>query len=355
VYVFKELQCIYSDADQQRRACSLASHDFVGCGAWHHRCVFLLAASVFCVRVPWVSQWTDNLLFVATTDHLSRSACRLLGPIPYPHGGGYNAAVAIGYYLLLPPEAMKPDSYLQVYAKRHRLHMDAYRVKIASTTNGEVHAKHYALASLYYVLDAIFRLFDGDERAVYMMRNSRAVAYSKRLDEFWHSDSLLLFVDTMFVLLQNLVQDYNTMVHKQNQKLDYFNQLTKPVLHGIFQIIRAPRPWILLQLLQMRCQFDRHNTITSDRGVQVIFTDLLPVALPQRGASAWLRAVEECNVLCIEAPDNFCNAAPGNSESDVHLVLGMLVATVGNDTSIYSETLNAFIFEGMHILSRWRA
>jgi len=91
-----------------------------------------------------------------------------------------------------------------------------------------------------------------------------------------------------------------------------------------------------------------------NRGVQVIFTDLLPVALPQRGASAWLRAVEESNVLFIEAPDNLRNVAPGNSESDVHLVLGMLVATVGSDTSIYSETLNAFIFEGMHILSRWR-
>ena len=311
--------------------------------------MFELPVSMSCVRVRWVSQCTDNWLVVVSIDHMSRSACRLLGPIPYPHGGGYNAAVAIGYYLLLPPEAMEPGSFLQAYAKCHHLPMDAFRNGIASTTNGEEHAKQYALASLYYVLDATFKLLNGDERGAFMMQNSSAASYSHRLNEFLQSDNLPFFINTMFVLIQNLVQEYNIMVSKDKHK-----QMNKPVLHGIFQIIRAPRPWILLQLLQMRCQFDKHNTDMFKRGVQVIFTDFLPVAMPQYGASAWLRAVDESNVLCIEAPDNLRNAAPGNNKTDVHFVLGMLVATAGSDTSFYSEYLNAFIFEGIHVLYRWR-
>ena len=317
--------------------------------------MFLLAVSVSCVRVGWVSQCTDNRLVTVSTDHLSRSACRLLEPIPYPHGGGYNAAVAIGYYLLLPPEAMKAGSWLKVYAECHRARMDAFRLQIASTTNSEVHAKQYALASVYYVLDATFKLLRGDKRAGRMMDISLAAAYSCKLDEFLQSDNLPVFVDNLFVLLQKLVQDYNSMVCNKNHDMHCYDEMSKPVLTGVFQIIRAPRPWILLQLLQMRCQFDKHNSVMFDRGVQVIFTDLLPVAMPERGASAWLHAVRESNVLCIEPPDDLRNAAPGNNASDVHFVLGMLVAAVASDTSIYSQTLNAFVFEGMRILSNWRA
>jgi len=291
---------------------------------------------------------------MVSIDHLSRSACRLLGPIPYPHGGGYNAAVAIGYYLLLPPEAMKAGSWLHAYAERNRPSMDAFRVIIASTTDSEVHAKQYAQASLDYVLDATFKLFNGDELATNMLRNSPAVPFSRRRYEFLQSDNLPFFVDNMFFLIQNLVQDYNSMVCNKKHDTQYYDEMSKTVLTGVFQIIRAPRPWILLQLLQMRCQFDKHNSVMFDRGVQVIFTDLLPVAFPERGASAWLHAVKESNVLCIEPPDDLRNAAPGNNASDVHFVLGMLVAAVASDTSIYSQTLNAFIFEGMHILSRWR-
>jgi len=290
----------------------------------------------------------------AFTDHLSRSACRLLPPIPYPHGGEYCAAVAIGYYLLLPPELVMPGSVMQSYATRRRNDMDLYHANIDSTTDVLEHEKKYALVSLHYVLDAIMKLFEGDERALHMLKNSRVAAYSMRLNEFLRCDNFRVFMNTMFVLIQELLQNYNIMVHRENKMSEYYAELNRKVLHGVFQMICAPRPWILLQLLQMRCQFDEHNKMMFNRGVQVVFTNLLPVPSPYRGASAWLHSVNESNVLCIEAPDDLRNAVPGTSESDVQLVLGMLVATVGSDTSIYSQTLNEFIFEGMHILSRWR-
>ena len=132
----------------------------------------------------------------------------------------------------------------------------------------------------------------------------------------------------------------------------------RKVLRRVLQTICAPRPCILLQLLQMRCTFNAHN----HKMFCVIFTNLLPTnphtsqhlkTLWGSGggggsiASTWLKAVNKSNVLEIEAPDKFANAAPDDSLSTVEYILGMLIATVGNNTS----SIHQISTEDMLILS----
>jgi len=132
---------------------------------------------------------------------------------------GYHVAVAIGYYLLIPPKELMPGSILQCYQEYHHDEMNLYRKKIATAINPTVHNEAYAIISLVYVLHMVNQLFVSDARALHMFETSRAQEHLKKWNQHECVRDVKVFVDTMFVSYSSLFKNITAWYVCANQTI----------------------------------------------------------------------------------------------------------------------------------------
>jgi len=270
--------------------------------------------------------------------------------MPDPHDTPYAVGVAIGAMLLLPQTQLRPGSALSFFARMRVKTLQNYRDTIAldATTREDA----YAGASLGYVMGVVMDLFKGDSRGMRLFHESPAATLMQAYTANAFVCVYSKFVGKMFDLLDELVQKYNESVPSFIGSERFYSECNLGVLDGVFQTIYAPRAWIILQILQMRCVYDPHNRKMLQMGIRVVYTDLTVFKTPRYSASDWLKTVNWSGLLFSGSFDDFREVAPDDSVRSVELILGLLIATAGNNAHEDLLELNRLVFEGMHILKQ---
>jgi len=150
---------------------------------------------------------------------------------------------------------------------RYAAEMQAYRDVLRSDLDTDdpmdaINAGVYASAALFFVLEIFSQLFEGDPLAA-------AVYNQSSLKNFQHTyangPTIICtheeYVDQCLRSLDHIAQEYNIMTPRQTTGRNVHNIGMPQEMEGTVQIITAPRPWVLMQMIQMRLRgdLDPHN------------------------------------------------------------------------------------------------
>ena len=218
--------------------------------------------------------WAVQFLIDATRTLMAQPADpHLFIPLPvWGAGSLYDDAAAAGRYLILSTtqgldggtvSPLGDLSHVGRYAAEMKTYRDTLRPDLDTDVSiHTVNTKVYASATLFFVLEVFSQIFDADPLAVAIYRRSQLKnfqnAYANGPDMLCTHEQ---YVTQCFLFLDNIAQRYNIMTPLQTTGRNVRTIGMPPEMEGTVQIITAPRPWVLMQMIQMRLRgdLDPHN------------------------------------------------------------------------------------------------
>ena len=221
--------------------------------------------------------WAVQFLIDATQTLMAQTAVpHSLAPLHvWGAGSLFDDAAAAGRYLILTT-AQGLDGRMVLplgdlsHVGRYAAEMQAYRNILRSDLyTGDpidaINAGVYASAALFFVLEIFSQLFEADPLAA-------AIYNQSSLKNFQHAyangPTIICtqedYVEQCLRSLDHIAQQYNIMTPRQTAKVNVHNIGMPQEMMGTVQIITAPRPWVLMQMIQMRLQGDLDPQNRSD-------------------------------------------------------------------------------------------
>jgi len=112
----------------------------------------------------------------------------------------------------------------------------------------ENNAEIYASASVFFLLTILPDLFAADQRAVAIFNDGQLLQLQARYHLLPPDSSKREYVEQVLITVDNIIQQYNQLVYPD---LVHSHESVMQEQGGMVQDILAPRPWVIMQIIQM--------------------------------------------------------------------------------------------------------
>jgi len=151
-------------------------------------------------------------------------------------------------------------SHVGQYAAQIQDFKDELRPGNISPRNIEHHehnAEIYASASVFFLLAIIPDLFAADQRAVAIFNDGQLLQLQARYHLLPPGSSKREYVEEVLITIDNIIQQYNELVYPH---LVDSHESVMQEQGGMVQDILAPRPWVIMQIIQMYVHDDEQGS-----------------------------------------------------------------------------------------------
>jgi len=190
-------------------------------------------------------------------DESAAAAAHQLPAHDWTQGGPlFDHAAAAGRFILAEPRYYDDGSIGTPLVDFSRI--GQYAAQIQDFKDGlrpgniehhEHNAEVYASASVFYLLTIIPELFAADQRAVAIFNDGQLLQLQARYHLLPPESSKREYVEQVLVTVDSIIQQYNQLVYPD---LVYSHESVMQEQGGMVQDILAPRPWVIMQIIQMR-------------------------------------------------------------------------------------------------------
>ena len=194
-----------------------------------------------------------------------------------------HAAAAGRHILALPPYFADGRFVTPLYDfspdGRHAVQMQGFRNELRNNFDDESSDAHneevYASASVFF-LQAIFPEFiAADQEAIAIYNDGQLLELNAQYNLVPPAFTKREYVVQVLYVIDNIVQRYNQSVYP-----DRVANTVLPTILGFVQTIIAPRPWVIMQIIQIRDQFKippahlRARRQLWNFGIRIAYADL---------------------------------------------------------------------------------
>jgi len=187
-------------------------------------------------------------------------------PIPrhdWTEGSFFGHAVAAGRYILAGHGYGENGTILSPLLDfapggKHAVQIQNFQSELQHE-DSEHNLEVYASASVFFLTTIITELFAADQQALTIFNNLARLHTQHHLSQpdFTRRD----YVKRVFILLDNIIQQYNVSVYPN---CVYNHESIMREEGGMIQNIIAPRPWVIMQIIQLEQTQSYHDEMGYD-------------------------------------------------------------------------------------------